>query len=130
MEVSKDNAFFITLTTRGCHHWNTSCIQIVQNLFFNGRTSRINSQYIVLMKNPSDKLQVSTLARQIFPENQKYFKESYEDATREAHGYLMLDLSQNTPEHIRLRTNIFPDQQPTVVYTPINKTSWKCTAQF
>src|SRR5438045_8997232 len=53
MMESKDNPFLVTLATRGCHHRNISCIQIVQNLFFGGRTARINSQYIVLMKNTS-----------------------------------------------------------------------------
>ena len=56
--------------TKGSHHWNLSCIHIVQNLFYDGmRTSRINAQYIFMMKNPSDQLQAMNLARQIFPRN-------------------------------------------------------------
>ena len=126
MMESKDNPFLTALATRGCHHRNISCIQIVQNLFFGGRTARINSQYIVLMKNPADKLQVATLARQLFPDNTKYFKEAYEDATRKPHGYLLLDLGQATPDHTRQRTCIFPGEV-TIVYTPINRGTWKCT---
>lgn len=125
----KDNPFLLALATKGSHHWSVSCIQILQNAFFGGRTTRINSQYIILMKNPADKLQVATLGRQIFPDNTKYFKEAFEDSTRDPHGYLMVDLSQDTPEHARLRTHIFPGQQ-TIVYTPINKTTWKCSSQF
>jgi hypothetical protein len=47
----------IELFTRGCHHWSCSVIHITQDIFFDKqRTSRINSQHIVLMKNPADRL--------------------------------------------------------------------------
>ena len=56
MHETKGNGDLLKLFTRGCHHWNISVIQIVQNLFFDGlRTSRINCDYIVLVKNPADK---------------------------------------------------------------------------
>jgi hypothetical protein len=126
---TKDNPFMLTLATRGIHHWNCSIIQLVQNLFVGNRTGRINSQYIVLMKNPSDKLQAANIARQLFPNNTKYFQEAYTDATKEPHSYLSIDLHQKTPDHARLRTHIFPNET-TVVYTPINKKTWKCTNQF
>lgn len=129
MQELKNDQALVMLTTRGCHHLNISCIHIVQNLFFGDRTSRVNSQYLVLLKNPSDQLQVNTLARQLFPRNVKYFHEAFEDATAKPHGYLLVDLSQATPDHCRLRTNIFPNEQ-TIVYTPINKHAWKCTSQF
>ena len=104
--------------TKGSHHWNLSCVHIVQNLFYDkSRTSRVNAQYIFLMKNPSDKLQSMNLAKQVFPRNVQYFMESYEDACRKPFGYLLLDLNQATPEYMRLRSKIFPDQMP-VVYVP------------
>lgn len=103
--------------TRGSHHWGISCVHIVQNLFFNGlRTSRINAQYLVLMKNPSDQLQVATLARQIFPGKTQYFLEAYKDACDKPYGYLLVDLNQNTPDMYRLRTNVFDTN--VVLYTP------------
>lgn len=125
----KDNPFMQTLTTRGCHHWKTSCITLSQNVFLGNRTSRINSTYMILMKNPSDRLQVSNIARQLFPDNTKYFLESYSDATKEPHSYLFIDLHQKTPDHARLRAHILPDET-TIVYTPINKHAWKCVAQY
>lgn len=129
MIESKNNEAMITsLATRGCHHRLLSLVHITQNAFYGGRTTRINSNYLVLMKNPSDKLQIAMLARQLFPDNAKYFKEAYEDATSNAHGYLFVDLHQTTPEHIRLRTCIFPGQN-TVVYTPINKNAWNFVGQ-
>lgn len=129
MEELKSDPTLSMLATRECHHFNISCIHIVQDLFVGKRTSRVNSQYIVLLKNPSDMLQVETLARQIFSRNMKYMIEAYEDSTSAPHGYLLLDLHQKTPSHFRLRTNIFPGEQ-TVVYTPINKGTWKCFSQF
>jgi len=104
------------LFTRGCHHWNISVINIVQNIFHKGlRTSRINAEYLVLMKNPSDRLQVQNLARQLYPHNPKYMLEAYNDATAKPYSYLLVDLTQSTPEELRLRANIFSTKP--IVYT-------------
>jgi RNA helicase len=117
MQSKEANSDIISLFCRGCHHWNISLIHIVQNIFYEGlRTSRINSDYIVLFKNPADNLQVSILARQLFPGNKKYFLDSYRDATKTAHGYLMIDLTQYTPDDYRLKTDIF-SETPTL-YIP------------
>ena len=99
------------LFTKGAHHWNCSCIHIVQNLFYgNIRTARINSHYLVLMRNPSDKLQVYQLARQLFPTKQHDFLNAYDDATKEPYGYLVVDLAPNTNEKLRLRSHVFPHE--------------------
>ncbi len=118
MQEMKADKKLVQLFTRGSHHWNMSVLHIVQNLFFDGlRTSRVNAQYLVLMKNPSDQLQASTLAKQLFPGNTKYFMEAYKDACSESFGYLFIDLSQDTPDHLRLQMNIFLGQL-NVVYVP------------
>ncbi|MCP3681301.1 MAG: hypothetical protein GY861_01300 [bacterium] len=117
-EMKKNEKVLAQVFTRGSHHWNLSCIHIVQNIFINGlRTSRVNAQYIVLMKNPSDKLQAQNLAKQIYPGKTKHFMESYEDACKEPHGYLLIDLNQYTQDNLRLRTNIFPGQLQ-IAYVP------------
>ena len=111
MDDFKTDETLIKLFTKGVHHWNISCIHIVQNLFYSGlRTARINAHYLVLFKNPSDKSQVSTLARQLYPHKGKKFIEAFEDATANPYTYLLVDLSQNCPEELRLRTNIFPGE--------------------
>ena len=111
MNDFKTDETLIKLFTKGVHHWNISCIHIVQNLFFTGlRTARINAHYLVLFKNPSDKSQVSTLARQLYPQKGRKFLEAFEDATASPYTYLLIDLSQNCPEELRLRTNIFPGE--------------------
>lgn len=111
MNDFKTDETLIRLFTKGVHHWNISCVHIVQNLFYSGlRTARINAHYLVLFKNPSDKSQVSTLARQLYPRKGRQFIEAYEDATADPYTYLLIDLSQNCPEELRLRTNIFPGE--------------------
>ena len=118
LEGAKKNDFFTQLFVRGSHHWNLSCCLLVQSAFYEGlKTPRRNSHYMVLFRNPADQLQVSILARQIFPQQTKYFLESYKNATAQPHSYLLLDLKQTCPDNFRLRTNIFPGQ-PTIVYLP------------
>lgn len=99
------------LFSRGCHHWNCSAIHIVQNLFFNNlRNARINSHYLVLLRNPSDKLQVMNLGKQLFPRKQKYFMDAHTDACSIPYGYLLIDMDPESCDEIRLRTNIFPNE--------------------
>jgi len=108
--LQKDNRL-TELFTRGAHHWNVSCIHICQALFFKGlRTARINAHYLTLMKSPSDKLQISNLAKQMYPGKTKYFMEAYQDAVSSPFGYLFVDCSPHTEEEYRLRTSIFPGE--------------------
>ena len=60
IEAGKDNRI-VNLFTKGSHHRNLSVICIVQNLFHQGKGNRsisLNSHYLVLFKNPRDKLQI------------------------------------------------------------------------
>ena len=112
-----DSSKLTQLFTNGSHHNNISVINIVQNIFYSGlRTARVNSQFLILLKNPSDNLQISTLARQLFPKNPKHLLEAYADATTVPHSYLLLDLHQQTLDNLRLRTKIFPGEI-TIIYT-------------
>ena len=105
------------LFCQGSHHWNLSVLHIVQNLFYdNMRNARINSHYLILMKNPSDRLQLMTLGRQIMPGKQKALVEAFDDACSEPYGYLVLDLEPQTPDDMRLRTKVFPDDPVSYVY--------------
>ncbi len=56
-----------------------------QNLFPPGKQSRtitLNSHYMIVFKNPRDSLGISTLARQMYPNNTKYLLQSFPDATK------------------------------------------------
>ena len=105
------------LFTKGSHHRNLSVMYIVQNLFGKNkeqRTISLNSHYLVIFKNPRDASQITNLAKQIYPGKVKYVQESYKDATSVPYGYLLIDLRQDTPDHLRLRTAMFPGEYQTV----------------
>ena len=69
----------------------------------------LNTQYLILFKNPRDRQQVSVLARQMYPRKSEYFLNKFEKATSRPYGYLLVDLKQETAESDRLKTNIFED---------------------
>ena len=69
-----------------------------------------NSTYVVLMSNPLNERQMSTLCLQ---RGGAFIMECYRDATRnKPYSYLFLDCDQETPEEVRVRTNIFPNEDP------------------
>ena len=101
----------------GSHHKNLSIIFIIHNLFHHGkemRTLSLNSHYIILFKNPRDRQQISTLARQMYPGQSQFLVEAFQDATQDAYGYLLLDLKPTTPETLRIRTGILTNDVPLV----------------
>ena len=103
------------------HYRNTSVLYLVQNLFPKNKESRTispNSQYMVVFKNPPDASQMSHLARQMYPGGVKFVQEAFKDVTSVPYGYLLVDLKQDTPEDMRLRTAIFPDDGVQYVYLP------------
>ena len=105
-----DSKILAKLFTEGSYHRNLSIIYIVQNLFDKGksqRTSSLNTQYMVLFKNPRDSSQVQVLARQMYPNESKFLVGAYQDATQRPYGYLLLDLRPETPTEFRVRTSIF-----------------------
>jgi len=54
----------------------------------------------------------------MFPKNVKAVTEAYQDSVSRPHGYLLFDLRQETPDKLRLKTNILPtDPQPAIAYT-------------
>ena len=99
--------------TRQAHHHGCFIIFLSQNLFAGGkeyRTQSLNTHYLVLFKNPRDKLQVNFLARQVEPRSTHWhaFLDFYGKATKRPHGYLFIDLTQECLDEDRYRTNILP----------------------
>ena len=118
-ECSKDQRVS-DLFTRGSHHKGISVLYLTQNLFPPGKLSRtisLNSHYFIIFKNPRDSLGIATLAKQMFPGRTQYFMDSFHDATKKPFSYLLIDCHPQTPENIRLRTNIFPGERH-IVYIP------------
>ena len=103
----------MNLFTKGSHHRNLRVLYIVQNLFHQGKGNRsisLNSHYLVLFKNPRDKLQVLTLAKQMYPGRTDFFLKQYEEAVRRPYAYLLIDLKTTTRDDCRLRTNVLSNQ--------------------
>ena len=102
------------LFTKKSHHSNTSVIYLVQNLFSRNKESRtisLNTQYLVVFKNPRDASQITNLAKQMYPGRVKFIQEAFADATSTPYGYLLVDLKQDTPEDLRLHSS-FHDVSP------------------
>jgi hypothetical protein len=102
--------------TKISHHRNVSVFFLTQNLFHKNkhmRTMSLNAHYLILFKNPRDVTQFATLARQMYSTNWRFALDTFNDATSEAHSYLLVDLKTETENAYRLRTNIFPGEQST-----------------
>ena len=106
------------LFTQGTHHRCVSVLVITQSLYPGGkhaRTIALNTWYMVLMKNLRDTSQVSFLGRQLYPGKSKGFLQAYEDALNsDKYGYLVIDMSPHADNRYRLRTRIFPGEDPVV----------------
>src|SRR3977135_1781939 len=89
--------------TKPVHHKNLFVINITQNFFLNSkeaRTRRLNSQYVVLFKNPSDATQIAVISRQMYPKNPDFFPDVYSKATKRLHGYVSIDLRQEIDDDL------------------------------
>ena len=81
-DATQDKDVF-ELFIEGAQHRNLSVICIMQNLFNKGvenRTMSLNSQCMVLFKNPRDQQQIGILAKKIYPGNSKKFLDAYRKA--------------------------------------------------
>jgi hypothetical protein len=118
--MGHNDQYIAKLFTKICHHRNLSVIYITQNLFNANketRTINLNANYMVLLKNPRNTSQLTHLVKEMYPGRINILREAFHDATKAAYGYLLIDLKPETPDDMRLRTNIFHNDT-TVVYVP------------
>ena len=64
-----------------------------------------------VFKNPGDKLQILTLAKQMYPGQNARFMKQYEDAVQRPFGYLFVDLKPTIHDSCRLRTHVLPCEE-------------------
>lgn len=103
------------LFTKQSHHQDLGVVLITQQLFDKKiKTARLNSHYLVLMRSPSAAKQVQIIGQHLFPNKLKYFMESYDAATKNQYGYLVIDQHPSSSNLLRLRTDIFPPNNTTV----------------
>ena len=55
----------------------------------------------------------------MYPGKAKYVWDAFNKATRDAYGYLLVDLKQTTPDLFRLRGKIFPEENREVYVSSI-----------
>ena len=114
-----ENTYVTQAFTRG-RHSRISVILITQNLFYSGKYARnisLNASHYILMKN-RDMSQIENLGRQIFGKSHsRDLLQIYKRAlTYNKYGYLLIDLSANTPTELQLRTNIVNETDYEVVF--------------
>ena len=115
-ELNKDIAEIVCVTSR---HYNTTTFLLLQNLFPSNPWARqisLNAKYIYVLKNPRENAQISYLARQINPRNYKWIVDAYYEATKMPYGCFLIDMTQETPEILRFRSNVLQQNFPMIVY--------------
>ncbi len=108
--------------TKIAHHENCNVIFLTQSLYIDNKDYRMmskNVNYMIVMKNPRDVSHIRVLSSQMGLD-QKTLISAYKDATKNSYSYLLIDFHPITPEHIRLRSNIFVTEAPMKVYMPKN----------
>ena len=105
MNEAVNDASLLSAFTEGSHHRNISVVILMQNLFHKGmysRTMSINTQYLVLFKNPRDQNQIEILARQIFGRESSEFLRHFHKQTEQTFSSVVLDLHPTTPKSHRI----------------------------
>lgn len=116
-ETGRDKTI-LDVFTKG-RHKNISVMLLTQNLFHQSQYARdisLNATYICLFKNPRDPSQFNHLCRQIYPTDPRALLEVYKQIMREKYSHIFLDFAQETPDLLRIKSDIF-DPLPSV-YVP------------
>ena len=105
------------LATAG-RHKNICVIYVKHNLFQQRKWSRtivLYTTHMILFKSPQDVQQIALIFRQL--NNTQFLKESYELATKQRIGHLLIDLDPKTFDSLRYCSNIVPPG-PSIFYLP------------
>ena len=120
---SDEYLHFSDLFTKYSRHLNITVIFMTQNAYFKGtnsaakynRTILQNSNELVIFKNRRDQVSAMTIGKQAFPSQFPFFKEVYEECTKEPFSYLYMSFNASGKEALTLRSNIFfPTEVPRV----------------
>ena len=115
-EINKDMVDIVTVSAR---HNKASTFFLFQSLFPTDRLARqisLNVKYIWVFKNPRENSQFAHLVRQIQPQNYRWMVNAYHEATKHPYSYILLDLTQATPDYVRIRSRVLPSQKPMKVW--------------
>jgi len=119
--LSIDEKYLSELFTKKSHHRNFAVIFVTQNLFERKiKIARQNAQYIIIMRSPNSVLSVRNIGVQLFPRKLDYFLDAYRQATNRPYGYLVIDMHASSDPGLRLRTNIFKEDEEKIIFIPKN----------
>jgi hypothetical protein len=107
------------LFTTQAHHLNIVVFVVTQNLFPKNpffRDISLNCTYVILFKNPRDASQIQNFSKQYAPGKARQLVNVFRSATKEPYHYLLIDNHQQTPEFLRLRSNILIEEFPIKVW--------------
>jgi hypothetical protein len=122
------NELISRLFVEGSHHRQIFVILILQNLFpKNLRLVMINSVFLAITKSPRDISSIVNLAKQFCPGAGDYLVQAYKKATEHRGGYLFIDFSQATPDHLRVRNSVFIDDHFEIYIQLNGKAQGRCT---
>ncbi len=126
MSEAKSNLTeFDNIFTKGSHHRNVTVVFLVQNVFEKGfRTVNVTMHYLFMFKNPRDQQQIQNLGKQLYPGMAQFVREVYADATLEPFTYLLFDAHNETPQELRILSNI--TRTSARVYVPSSFPDLKC----
>jgi len=108
----------VRVTARHC---NTTIILLFQSIFPPHRLARtisLNMKYLHVHKQPREIKQISTLIRQINPAHAKSLLQAFQKITEKSYSCALFDLTQECPEHLRMRSNYLPEEYPPKVWFP------------
>ena len=100
-------------------HKNISVISVKHNLFQQSKWPRINdlnTTHIILFKSPRDIQQIGLIGRQL--NNTQFLNDSYELATKQPFGHLLIDLDPKTSDVIRYCSILFHQDHPFFYFSP------------
>jgi hypothetical protein len=107
--------------TKKSHHQHYACVFASQDAFDPKiKVARQNAQYIVLMRSPNSALAIRNIGVQLFPKQLDYFLDAYKQATSVPFGYMLIDNHASSDPTLRLRTNIFKDDDEQIIFIPKN----------
>ena len=122
LDLCAGNKDITNLFVRGTHHLNLTVVLVCQNLFEkNLRTISLNTHYFIIMRSPRARSQIAILASQMYPKQSRFVVSAYDDisSSQQGYTYLFLDLKPDTPEQLRVRTNVLGENNmPPFVYLP------------
>ena len=122
-EIGPSLGQIVRVTAR---HMQTSIFILHQSLFPPQKFARqisLNVRFIHLAKSPRENAQVRFLARQMSPDDWRWICEAFTHVTEQPFRYLLLDLTQECSNLLRVRSHYLPSEAPLKIYVKKGKAS-------